>query len=133
MAAPIVELAVFSMVVGALACRPAAEPATSGSPSSPSAPAALETITYIRSQACVECHTAEVQAWLGSHHDRAMEEVSESTVLGDFDGTTFEHAGVVSTFSRREGKYVVRTDGPDGVVVRQHRKHELARFGHRFG
>ena len=116
MAAPIVELAVFAMVVGALACRPAGEPAASGSPSSPSAPAAPETITYVGSHACVECHTAEVQSWLGSHHDRAMEEVSESTVLGDFDGATFEHAGVVSTFSRREGKYFVRTDGPDGAL-----------------
>jgi tetratricopeptide (TPR) repeat protein len=45
-----------------------------------------------------------------------MEEATESTVLGDFAGATFEHAGVVSTFSRRDGKYLVRTDGPDGAL-----------------
>ncbi len=45
-----------------------------------------------------------------------MEEATESTVLGDFDGATFEQAGVVSTFSRREGRYFVRTDGPDGAL-----------------
>ncbi len=116
MAAPIVELAALVMVVGALACRPVDEPAARGSLSSPSAPAATETITYVASHACVECHPAEVQSWLGSHHDRAMEEVSEATVLGDFDGATFELAGVTSTFSRREGKYFVRTDGPDGAL-----------------
>jgi tetratricopeptide (TPR) repeat protein len=45
-----------------------------------------------------------------------MQEATESTVLGDFDGAIFEHAGVASTFSRRDGRFIVRTDGPDGAL-----------------
>jgi Flp pilus assembly protein TadD len=72
--------------------------------------------TYVGAATCAECHAAETDAWRGSHHDRAMEEATESTVLGDFTGSTFEHGGVASTFSRRDGRYVVRTDGPDGAL-----------------
>ena len=46
-----------------------------------------------------------------------MQEVSEETVLGDFDGTTFTYAGTTSTFSRRDGGFFVRTDGPDGELT----------------
>ena len=115
-AGPIVELAVLAMVVGALACRPADGPSVNGSAPLPSAPASQEGITYVGATACADCHAAETESWRGSHHDRAMEEATESTVLGDFDGATFERAGVTSTFSRREGRYFVRTDGPDGAL-----------------
>jgi tetratricopeptide (TPR) repeat protein len=43
-----------------------------------------------------------------------MAEATESTVLGDFSGATFRHGGVTSSFFRRDGRYFVRTDGPDG-------------------
>ncbi len=46
-----------------------------------------------------------------------MQEVSEATVLGDFDGTTFTYVGTTSTFSRRDGGFFVRTDGPDGELT----------------
>jgi tetratricopeptide (TPR) repeat protein len=45
-----------------------------------------------------------------------MREASTETVLGDFTGTQFTAHGVTSTFSQREGKYFVRTDGPDGKL-----------------
>jgi tetratricopeptide (TPR) repeat protein len=45
-----------------------------------------------------------------------MEPVSESTVLGDFDNASFSYAGITSTFSKRDGKFIVRTDGPDGQL-----------------
>ena len=35
---------------------------------------------------------------------------------GDFRNRTLNHFGVTSTFSKRDGKFVVRTDGPDGKL-----------------
>ena len=37
-------------------------------------------------------------------------------MLGDFDGAQFTHFGVTSSFFRRDGKFFVRTDGPDGEL-----------------
>ena len=72
---------------------------------------------YVGSAACAPCHTGEHAKWAGSQHARAMQEATERTVLGRFDGATFSHAGVTSTFSRRDGKFMVRTDGPGGALA----------------
>jgi len=69
---------------------------------------------FIGRQACGGCHEAATANWRGSHHDRAMELPTEATVLGDFNGTTFTHFGVTSTFTKKDGKFFARTDGPDG-------------------
>ena len=45
-----------------------------------------------------------------------MQEATDKTVLGNFDDATFTHFGVTSTFSKRDGKFFVRTDGPDGKL-----------------
>ena len=73
-------------------------------------------VTYVGRDRCAECHAEESRRHRGSHHDLAMQEASDSTVLGDFDGASFSTGGVTSTFSRRDGKFVVRTDGPDGQL-----------------
>jgi tetratricopeptide (TPR) repeat protein len=72
---------------------------------------------YVGSETCVGCHAAEAQAWQGSHHDLAMAEATAETVLGDFDDAEFTAHGVTSRFFRRDGGYVVRTDGPDGELA----------------
>jgi tetratricopeptide (TPR) repeat protein len=69
---------------------------------------------YIGSETCAECHRAEYDSWRGSHHDLSMQPASSETVLGDFDNAEFDHFGVISTFSREEGRFLVRTDGADG-------------------
>jgi predicted CXXCH cytochrome family protein len=43
-----------------------------------------------------------------------MQIASAETVLGDFRDTTFRAHGVSTRFWRRDGKYLVTTDGPDG-------------------
>jgi tetratricopeptide (TPR) repeat protein len=73
-------------------------------------------VQYVGRGACVECHRAEADAYRGSHHDLAMQPADSSTVLGDFAGGTFTYAGITSTFTRREGAYWVRTEGPDGAL-----------------
>ena len=45
-----------------------------------------------------------------------MQEVDETTVLGDFADARFEHAGEVTRFRREAGRYVVETVGPAGAV-----------------
>ena len=40
--------------------------------------------SYVGRQACAQCHAAEDRLWRGSHHDLAMQQATEATVLGDF-------------------------------------------------
>jgi predicted CXXCH cytochrome family protein len=91
------------------ACSPEGQPAPGGT--APTAPA-----RFVGRAACAECHGAEHDRWLGSHHDLAMQEATAETVLGDFGGATLEHFGVTSRFFTRDGGYFVETDGPDGSV-----------------
>ncbi|MCG3200759.1 MAG: Beta-barrel assembly-enhancing protease [Gammaproteobacteria bacterium] len=72
---------------------------------------------HVGGQACAQCHAGEYGAWQGSHHDLAMQEANEQTVLGDFADATFSYAGTTSTFFRRDGKFLVNTDGPDGTLA----------------
>jgi predicted CXXCH cytochrome family protein len=72
---------------------------------------------YVGSGSCARCHATESAAWGGSQHAVAMQAPGEQTVLGDFDHASFEHFGVKSTFFRRDGKFMVRTDGPDGKLA----------------
>ncbi len=41
---------------------------------------------------------------------------TDATVLGDFNNKNFSNEGVTSNFFRRDGKFMVRTDGPDGTL-----------------
>jgi Flp pilus assembly protein TadD len=72
---------------------------------------------YVGTATCAACHAKEHDAWRGSHHDRAMEEASEKTVLGNFADARFSRAGVTTRFFRRDGRYFVNTDGPDGKLA----------------
>ncbi len=78
---------------------------------------ALPEPTFVGGANCASCHAKETQAWRGSHHDLAMQEASEQTMLGDFDHAKFAQAGVTSSFFRRDGRYFVNTDGPDGKLA----------------
>lgn len=70
--------------------------------------------TYVGRESCAKCHETELHRWTGSHHDRAMELATEENVLGDFDDFVYERFGVESRFFRRDGKFWVNTEGPDG-------------------
>ncbi|KAA3616901.1 MAG: hypothetical protein D8M58_05130 [Calditrichaeota bacterium] len=73
-------------------------------------------IEYIGRDRCQSCHQQEYKAWLGSHHDKAMDIATDSTVLGDFDDAEFEFNGVTSKFFRKGKKFFVRTNGPGGKI-----------------
>ncbi len=72
---------------------------------------------HVGSKACASCHAGQYEAWSGSHHALAMQEAGAKSVLGNFENAKFSYAGVTSTFFRRDGKYFVRTDGPDGKLA----------------
>ena len=78
--------------------------------------AAPSALTFVGWQRCAPCHAEETKRWTGSHHDLAMQEANEKTVLGRFDGGSLTQGGVTSTFSRRDGTFIIRTDGPDGTL-----------------
>ena len=67
-------------------------------------------------QSCASCHPAEYRHWQGSQHAKAMQPASGSAVFGNFDDASFTYNGIVSTFFKRDGKFMVRTDGPDGQL-----------------
>ncbi len=73
--------------------------------------------TFAGTESCKDCHQTAYDRWTGSHHDLAMAEATETTVLGDFDDATFTDRGVTSRFYRRDGKFLVSTQGADGEMA----------------
>ncbi len=73
-------------------------------------------LNYVGAKSCEDCHEEQFLAWQGSHHDLAMQEADEQTVLGDFDNTTYISHGVTTSFSRDGDRFIVQTDGPDGEL-----------------
>jgi predicted CXXCH cytochrome family protein len=69
---------------------------------------------YAGSAACATCHAAETAAWSGSQHQKAMEPATPDTVLGDFADASSEHFGSKARFVKRDGRFVVETEGKDG-------------------
>ena len=45
-----------------------------------------------------------------------MAHATDQSVLADFNDTSFDYDGVHSRFYRRDNKYFVETDGPDGKL-----------------
>jgi len=72
---------------------------------------------FVGAAACAECHAKEHAAWRGSDHDLAMQVADEKSVLGNFAGAKFVYGGITSTFFRRDGRFYVSTDGPDGKLA----------------
>jgi hypothetical protein len=75
-----------------------------------------EAASYVGAQTCAGCHSAQFDAWKGSHHALAMQPAAAATVLGDFAGAQLERFGVTTTFFRDGDRFMVRTDGPDGAL-----------------
>ncbi len=46
-----------------------------------------------------------------------MQHATSETVRGDFNDARFTYSGVTSSFFKRDGRYFVRTDGPDGKLA----------------
>lgn len=69
---------------------------------------------YIGSPACDSCHQPEFLSWSKSHHSWAWRAPTAGNVLGDFEAQELIHKGGTARFSRRDGRYFVEADGPQG-------------------
>jgi len=103
------QTAVLALLVGLMTACQRAEQKNA-------APAGA-TASYVGGKSCAGCHAKEYEVWRGSHHDLAMQEASDKTVLGNFADAKFSYAGIGSTFFKRDGKFFVNTDGPDGKLA----------------
>ncbi|MCG8306698.1 MAG: tetratricopeptide repeat protein [Cytophagales bacterium] len=65
---------------------------------------------------CVECHRNEYNSWKDSHHAHAMEIASDETVLGDFNNAELIDGDKTHRFYRKDGKFLVFTEGPEGEM-----------------
>ena len=69
---------------------------------------------FVDEKTCTSCHADQAAAFAKSHHAKAMALADDKTVRGDFNNVQFDHDGIATTFFRRDGRFFVRTDGPDG-------------------
>jgi predicted CXXCH cytochrome family protein len=85
-----------------------------GNRASPTAPAAA---TFVGSETCAGCHQGAARLWRASQHNLAMDHATDKSVRGDFNDAAFDYFGVHSRFFRKDGKFLVETDGPDGKLA----------------
>jgi Flp pilus assembly protein TadD len=72
---------------------------------------------FVGSETCAGCHQTEAKLWGASQHKAAMQHATDKTVLGNFNDDSFDYYGVHSRFFRKDGKFLVETDGPDGKLA----------------
>jgi tetratricopeptide (TPR) repeat protein len=79
-------------------------------------PAIASQVSFVGSEKCQKCHQTAYNKWQGSHHDLAMDMANEKTVLGDFNDVSYAdpYNNIISRFYRKDGKFLVETEGPDG-------------------
>ncbi|PPD41518.1 MAG: hypothetical protein CTY15_13450 [Methylocystis sp.] len=76
--------------------------------------AKAEEPAFVGSTACASCHKTEHGDWLQSQHKAAMQEPSDATVLGRFDGGAFRKGAAENVFAKKDSKFSIRAEGPDG-------------------
>src|SRR5271166_2078592 len=103
----VVAALVVASIVGVLLWRLSARTAAG-----PAVPA--QTATYVGAERCASCHEEETKLWRTSHHAQAMQIASDFTVLGNFNDAHFTKDGVTSSFFKKDAKFHVITEGPDG-------------------
>ena len=71
---------------------------------------------FVGSRKCMDCHKSEYDRWQDSHHDLAMDVANDNSVLGDFNNAVFESHGGTSRFYRKNDRFFVHTQGPEGQL-----------------
>lgn len=87
----------------------------------------LETkAVYVGRTSCISCHQEENHLFLQSHHHQALAKATEETVLADFNNQTLSHDGNTSKFFKKDSKFFIQTEGPDGKQAKFQVKFVLA-------
>jgi hypothetical protein len=79
--------------------------------------AAESPAAFIGSETCAGCHRTEAGLWSTSQHKLAMQHATDQSVVGNFNDARFDYYGVHSRFFRKDEKFLVETDGPDGKLA----------------
>jgi len=87
----------------------------SNQPESSAPPDSTQNSVYVGSEACKSCHANEHLEWTGSHHYMAMLPANDTTVEGNFNNVSLTADGVTSRFFKKEGKFIINTQGEDGA------------------
>lgn len=82
---------------------------------------------YIGSSTCQSCHQEAYEDWEESDHYKAMLPANDSTILGDFENASYSKDGVDYKFFKKEGKFIVNTQGDDSAY---HDYEVIYAFGH---
>jgi len=69
---------------------------------------------FVDEKVCSSCHADQAAAFAKSNHSKAMALADDNSVRADFNNTRFDHDGIATTFSMRDGRFFVRTQGSDG-------------------
>ncbi|MBO9549257.1 HEAT repeat domain-containing protein [Pseudomonas sp.] len=77
-------------------------------------PAAATGEGYAPQQSCLGCHAEQSGQWQHSDHGWALRDANAENVLGYFNDTRFDEAGVKAHFYRKDGGYFVNIEGEDG-------------------
>lgn len=101
---------VYLLFVSLEGCNTRPEDKQTASTETVNAPAA-----FVGSANCQSCHAKEFNDWKLSDHYLAMQHAHDSTVLGDFNNTSFTADGVTNKFFKRDGKFFINTQGDDGL------------------
>lgn len=80
------------------------------------APRAESRQDHVADAACIECHSAQTALWAGSKHQRAMQDATPATVLGNFSDARFAGPDGPARFFRRGKDFFVNTVGADGTA-----------------
>ena len=112
-----IKIILVLLILSSNSCEQSSPQRTEQSANTPPAPVVTTPPEYIGRQSCGSCHAGEVDLYTGSDHDLAMQHANEETILGNFEKSSFNYNGIISTFFKKENRFYVNTDGPDGVMT----------------
>lgn len=115
--AAVVVLAAAAWALWSLRAMPAPPAAAPAGPTAATTVASPPLPAYVDNQQCLGCHQTQAAQWLPSHHAQAMAVADAKSVRADFDDTRFKHKGLTTRFFKRDDKFFVNTEGPDGKAA----------------
>jgi len=71
---------------------------------------------YVGDNNCKTCHEKEYGLWKGSHHDLAMQEANNATILGNFNDHKITIDSVAYHFYKKDNKFFVNSKEIDGTI-----------------
>lgn len=83
---------------------------------------------YIGSSKCQSCHLNEFKDWQSSDHYLAMQEMNDSSVLGNFNSAHFNSDDVTNHFTKKDQSYFLRTEEMDGSTKEYKLKYTFGYF-----